>query len=76
LHGIWYFIHDDLSVLIVKLSDLITAYEDDEDIEGFSLNAQDKKDIKERFKNREAVREKNTGPDIRVKDNTPNPGSE
>jgi len=68
LHGIWFIITNDFPVFYRRLSDLVTMYKDDMDIAGFSLNREDQRDIKERFRNREAAKEARTGPDNRIKD--------
>lgn len=73
-HGVWYMVHEDFPIFLQKISDLITQYQDDEDIKGLALNKQDQMDIHDRFKNREAAKNRNQGPDVKVKDNTPVPG--
>jgi uncharacterized protein with HEPN domain len=75
LHGIWFIISNDFPVFYSKLSDMVTTYQDDMDIEGFALNQEDARDIKNRFKNREAAKEERTGPDNRIKDPTKQPQS-
>lgn len=71
LHGIWFIITNDFPVFFRRISDIVTMYQDDMDIKGFSLNRQDQKDIQDRFKNREAAKEARTGPDVRIKNTVP-----
>lgn len=69
-HPIWHFVYEDLPRFGDQLADLISVYEDNEDIKGNSLNAEDERDLRERYKRRIAAVDSRDDYNIRIHDDT------
>ncbi len=69
-HAIWHFVYEDLPGFGDRLADLITVYQDDEDIKGYSLNREDERDLRDRYRRRFVAVDRRDEYDTRIRDNT------